>query len=247
MHRPTPLRLSGIAAVALFSASVAFAQTPTHIYELNGSLADSLGGPSLINNGATLGATGLTFGVNQGPTLIGALPISTYSIEMMFSLTTTDGYRKLIDFKDRTSDTGLYNISTSLQLYNANVSPSGNLFAANTPAHLIVTRDGATNQFLGYVNGNLVLTTDDVSLFGTFTGTSQIAHFFRDDLVNGSEASAGFLDFIRTYDTVLTQSQVTARYNSAITPATAAPEPSTFALVGFAALGMVGVVRRRRA
>jgi hypothetical protein len=38
-------------------------------FQLNGTLADSLGGPDITNNGGTLGATGITFGVNQGSSL----------------------------------------------------------------------------------------------------------------------------------------------------------------------------------
>ena len=42
-----------------------------HDYELNGSFADALGGPSLTPNGGTLNATNYTFGPNQGLTLAG--------------------------------------------------------------------------------------------------------------------------------------------------------------------------------
>jgi hypothetical protein len=108
-----------LAIMAFFACcGVSWAQLPSplHDYELNNSLADSLGGPSLVNNGATLGATGLTFAANQGPSLSswlgGSATSGNYSIEMYFSLDTTISFRKLIDYSNRVSDFGLYNINT---------------------------------------------------------------------------------------------------------------------------------------
>jgi len=124
----------------------------THIYELNGSFADSLGGPSLVPNGGVLGATGYTFGFGQGPSVSNAINPTTYSIEMLFSINQTDGFRKLIDFKNLTSDNGLYNLDTALNFFPVTTGPSGS-FTAGATAHLVVTRDGSTNQFIGYVNG----------------------------------------------------------------------------------------------
>jgi len=58
-----------LAALALlFGGVTRIHAAMIHNYDLNGSYADSLGGPSLVPvpNGGTLGATGYTFGPGQG-------------------------------------------------------------------------------------------------------------------------------------------------------------------------------------
>ncbi|MBC8104748.1 MAG: PEP-CTERM sorting domain-containing protein [Cytophagales bacterium] len=247
MHFHFATRLSGIAATIALS-TVAFAQTPTHIYDLNGSLADSLGGPAITNSlGGVLGASGVTFSDNQGLSLSGALSPTTYSIEMQFSITDTSGFARLIDFKNRTSDTGLYNLNTSLNFFNVVTGPA-DAITANSLTHLIITRDGVTNEFTGYVNGVSQISFTDSGSLGAFTGPSNIGYFFVDDNSVGGETSPGFVDYIRTYDSALTAAQVRDRFNNRDTPGSpsAAPEPSTLALLGFAALGLVGVARRRK-
>src|SRR5262249_26221880 len=116
-----------------------------HIYELNGSYADDLGGPPITPAGGTLGPTGYTFAEGQGPSLSGAVNPTTYSIEMLFRIDDTSGFRKLLDFKDRTLDEGLYDQSGALRFY-PDSGPSG-VFTAGRLHHLVVTRDGATGRF----------------------------------------------------------------------------------------------------
>jgi hypothetical protein len=95
------------AACLLLYPGMAVADTFT--YELNNnSLAETGGGPSLTALGGSLGATGYTFGANQGLSLPNIIGDGTpYSIDLQFSFDQTSGWRRIIDFKDRTSDTGL--------------------------------------------------------------------------------------------------------------------------------------------
>ena len=55
------------------------AATVTHIYDLNGSFADGLGGPAMVGAGGSLGPTGYSFASNpgQGPNLSNAINPST--------------------------------------------------------------------------------------------------------------------------------------------------------------------------
>lgn len=228
------------------TAAIAWAQAPVPVraYELNDSLADTFGGPSMVNNGGTLGPVGITFGPNNGPSLsnwtTGTAASANYSIELYFSFTDITGYRKIIDFKDRTSDNGLYNRDGVLNFYNF-VSGPANEIAPNTLIHLVLTRDSATNLVTAFINGNLSLSFNDGTSAGDFTSTGNIMHYFRDDSVTGGEASAGFVDFIRIYDHPLNSSEAQALF-------AAVPEPSTVILstLGFGTTLTIALRYRRK-
>ena len=109
-------RFSISAALLVFSASPASAEL-IHVYELNGSFADSLGGPDLVPNGGSLGPTEYTFGPNEGLALSNAIDPLTYSIEITFRITERlTGYIKLIDFANLSVDLGLYRGRTCYRL-----------------------------------------------------------------------------------------------------------------------------------
>src|SRR5262245_49511519 len=82
------------------------------IYDLNGSLAEINGGPSLESYGGTLEPTGYRFGVNHGLSLSGTEISEVYSIEIRFYFDSVDAsfntYQRILDFKNRTSDSGFY-------------------------------------------------------------------------------------------------------------------------------------------
>jgi len=62
-----------LAALAMLSSSPADAGL-IHDYQLNGSLADALGGPALVDLGGTLGADRFSFANNLGLRLTAGLP-----------------------------------------------------------------------------------------------------------------------------------------------------------------------------
>ncbi len=190
-----------------------------HDYQFNGDFADSLAGPALVplNGTGTLSLTNYSFAAGQGLSLSSGLPSAgNYSIVADFSFASTSGYRKIVDFKTQTSDTGLYNFNTTLNFFNVVTGPAG-AFAANVTASMALTRDGTTNLVTGYVNGVQHITFTDGTSLAVFTGAnSEIRFFIDDNPTGGSEASAGVVDRIRIYDGALTAAQV----NSPIPPAT---------------------------
>lgn len=109
-------KLAPALALLALAASPTLAQTG-HVYNLNGSYADANGGPSLTGDGGALGATGYTFGPNQGLSLLNATNGSVYHIDLLFQLTDVTGYRKLIDFNDKVNDSGLYILNGNLNFY----------------------------------------------------------------------------------------------------------------------------------
>lgn len=250
------IRLAAAAVVALAAAGPALAlPVPSLDYEFSGNFSDGKGGSAITGNGGAFTGTGLagglSFGRNEGPTL-GDMPNAiNYSIEMFFSIADVTGYRKLIDFKNRGNDGGVYNNSGVLQFVGA--GGSGGRITANTPTHLVLTRDATTRLVTAFVNGSSAFSFVDSQSAAVFT--NDFAHFFRDDLGSGggSEASAGFVDFIRIYANALTGSDVAGLYNggalvrfSDAPPPAQVPEPAAFALFAAGLLGL-GCVARTQA
>ncbi len=230
-----------ITTLLLGSAALcAQAASPTHLYLLDDA-SDALGGPALTGFGggfgtAAYGASGYSFAANQGLALEGAVPQSVYTIDFVVALDETTGYRRLVDFKNLLSDTGLYNLNTSLNFYNVATGP-GAAFSVGELARVTITRD-AGGTFSGYVNGVQQISFVDSAGLGEFTGPSQIAYFMRDDNAVSNEASAGFVDYIRIYDVALDASEVAGLSNPV-------PEPGTWALM-LGGLALLGHAARRR-
>lgn len=237
------------AAVLVGVPCVASAQD--HLYTLNNTYADLFGGPSLGNDGGALGASGYTFGSNQGLSLSNVLAGSTYSIAFKSSLSDLFSpygsyYRKLVDFNDRAymvPDYGVYARAGRMNVYNFGESPTA-VYAENVLATTVLTRD-ATNLFSAYVDGALAFSFVDGGGRTLFTGPSSIARFFEDDVTSGyNEASPGYVDYIATWDRQLTAEEV-ATLN--IDQTTTTPEPASLALLATGLLALVGVRTRRRA
>jgi hypothetical protein len=223
------LAVLGMTAFAVIGFASPANATLLHNYDLNGSLADSLGGPSLISNGGVLGASGYTFGANQGLSL-GGLNLAAdgaYDIEIGFSFDTLDGYRKIIDFSNLALDSGLYELSSRLNFYPVTSGPAGT-FQSGQLVNLQLVRTAA-GVVTGSVNGVPQISfTDSFSL-----AISNTLNFFIDDRATGQgEASSGYVDYIRISGTA---------------PVSAVPLPGALPLLvaGLAGLGWAG--RRRKA
>ena len=234
-----------ISAIMMLPTAASIAGADTFTYELNGSLAESNGGPSLVSYGGTLGSTGYAFGVNEGLSLSGTGAFNVYSVDIQFYFddvsASFNGIQRILDFQNRTSDSGLYDRrGNSLLFAGAAGDPSadvGPVFTNGTMADLLVTRT-ASGLFSAYVNGNLAFRVMDTTGSTRFSGPGNIMYFFMDDLVSLAthpdqpEAGTGFIDRI----------QVT-------TPAASVPGPIAGAgLPGLilASGGLLGWWRRRQ-
>ena len=207
---------------------------PSHVYNLNGSLADAMGGPSLVGEGGFLSASDYSFAANQGLTLSGVVG-STYSIEIALGFDVTSGYRKILDFKDRSSDAGLYNLNGTLYFYNAGNNTSALVFSPGVYTHLMLTRDDTTKETKAYASGLLLQTFTDSGDAGV---APSILRFFEDDFAVGpGESSGGVSDFIKIYDTALSETDAITITSQPV------PEPASMAALG---LGLFAFARRRR-
>lgn len=190
-----------------FSFTTSALPAPIHAYNLNGSLADDRGGAALSSNGGTLNSSTLSFGANQGPAAASLGVTDQYSIEMRVSLDSISGYKKLIDFKDRTSDNGLYFYNGRLAFYSM-APAAGPLISVGSFADVVLTRNATTKVVTGYVNGAQAFSFTDTGSNAVFSSSAGIAHFLRDDLAVAGEVATGQLDLIRVYDVELTASQL---------------------------------------
>jgi hypothetical protein len=232
------LRVSIIAAIAAF-ASVPANAAVIGDFRLDGSLTNVAGGAlTLSNNGGALGASGIAFGAGHGPSITGFASTGVYSVEVAFSLSTLSGWTRLLEFKGLTADTGLYSYAQRAYFYNSTISPQGDLMP-DTMARLVFTRDGAGNS-VAYIGNDAVISFNDAGNLATITS---VLNFFNDDIVLGGEQSAGFVDYIRIYDTALSLEQVTLLAPPAVNGAV--PEPTTWALM-LAGFGLAGSAMRRR-
>ena len=226
----------GVAMMTSVAAAMPASAAVIGDFQLNGDLNNQAGGAlTLTNNGGTLGANGITFGANQGPTISGFTSPSAYSVEVAFSFDNLSGYRKILDFQNLTSDSGLYNLNERLNFYPVVTSGQTNFFTGQM-AHLVFTHD-ATDSW-GYIGNNPALTFSGGN--NSLADIGSLLHFFRDDFATSQgEASSGFVDYIRIYDTALTANEVAGLSVSAI------PEPETYAML-LAGLGLLGFAARRR-
>lgn len=219
------LLLTGLFTIA---AGVSSAQT-TYQYDFRGNLDEKSGQAPPLNALGTgqftdeslpdlscLDRTVYTFIQNSGVQFdngaAGSFISGTYTIEVYFKFNTNNGFMRIMDFKNRTSDFGLYATSSFLQFYDE-LTVGTNAFAANQYVHLVISRDGNTNDVNLYVNGALIGTFNDVD-GEAIPGSGNVINFFQDDLVFGNEAQPGSIALLRIDNTSVGDSIVAARFDS---------------------------------
>lgn len=145
-------------------------------------------------------------GLSLSPTL-GVIPSGTYTIVILFRFATVSGFRRIVDFKNGTSDRGLYNESSNLVFFDV-ADGSHTPIGAGIYVQVALTRDAGGNV-VGYVNGTPQITFTDGSNLAVIDGSTTL-RFFQDDTEFPDEASAGAVARIRLFDTALSPLEVAA-------------------------------------
>ncbi len=206
-----------------------------HQYDLNNSLADNLGGPSVVSNGGVLGATGYTFNFAQGLSLSNAGISNVYTIDMLISFDTvcSNKWCKVIDFSNLTSDNGLYNSPSNFEAFwVGGIIGTGTVAVGTNPAQITLSRDAAGNV-KSYLNGALQFSFVDTTNQAVFSAANNIMWFLQDEGNQGNpgEHPKGFVDYIKIYDKADALSTT--------------PEPASFLLCLGGLAGVCGLKRRR--
>jgi hypothetical protein len=207
-----------LAAAALFSAP-ALAVNLIADYQLNDTYASAIAGaPPLVPLNSVSFTSANPYHQNQivaaftqgsGVRLDAPAGISTggYTVALVFSFATTGGYRKIIDFQDRTADQGLYNLNDILDYYPVN-SGQPNAIPLNRFIQVVLTRS-ASGLVATYINGVPQFSFQDASNY-TVLASNSFNLFIDDTATSSQEASAGMVARVRLWDGALTAQQVAA-------------------------------------
>lgn len=130
---------------------------------------------------------------------------NTYTISMLVNLETVEGYRKLVDFRDRQADEGWYAYSESLYPYDLeDFDYSNQVIHAGEWHHIVLTRDGG-GFARGYVDGKLLGKDRDPNRHVALRNAGPL-HFLIDD--SGAEHSGGMIARLRIWESALDKGQV---------------------------------------
>lgn len=175
----------------------------------------------------------------SGINMLGEVNASEYTLDITFSLNNIMGWRKIVDFNNRTDDAGLYlywdkvSFATTSESWFDGFGSAG----AESGTRLTLTRDN-TGVVSAYLNGSFQLSFNDSTnkaVFGSSGGQTSAWLLADDVLFDGREQPTGTITSVKVFDHALTANQIAA-----------VPEPETMALVAAGLLTAFTLGRRRQ-
>ena len=201
----------------LFFGSMAWsgvqAVTLVHLFEFDNNLNDSLSSTVLTDNGGTINSDSYSFGTNEGLFLDTTLSLAdNYSIGIQFSFESVSSWNKIVDFKNRTIDSGQYILSGNVRFYDPHHTSSV-VVQPDEFINVVFTRSSADDVYTTYLNGSSspeysFVDSSSRAIAVDNRGLARFA-FFMDDAATGfGEASAGIVNEIRIWDGPLLASEI---------------------------------------
>jgi alpha-tubulin suppressor-like RCC1 family protein len=179
-----------------------------HLYEINNSLADVYGGPSLVSLGGSLSSNGYLFPRDGGLELSGSLlndGIYTIILDVTFDTLSPRAWQKIIDFKNRSSDLGLYVYGSGGQRGLQFYPYSGIVGVVSIgKRHRFVISRSVSGQVKTYVDNSEQFIFDD-SVSQSAVALNNKLLFCVDDLAVSGENDTGIIHRIEIYDGPLQQ------------------------------------------
>lgn len=191
--RPTSFAL----LLLVLLAQAALAQAVVRDYDFkNEQLKDASGkGPALKKQMGVIGDGKFTFAAGDGLELDKAGVTDHYTLEVTARFEETSSWRKVFDFKNQSSDNGLYVYNGQLQFYPQ--QPGGEI-KANTPYRLRLDRDKTTKKVQGFIDG--VRAFEFIDANGDAVLQDETLILFLDDVTTSTEISGGVATRLRIWD-----------------------------------------------
>jgi hypothetical protein len=136
----------------------------------------------------------------------------SYTIELYFKLNALNSWKRVIDFKSRTTDRGCYVYNGQLNFYNIATSSSAAPFVADSFSHYVITRDSVTKHVMMYGDGDKFIEFTDNNDDAVYDASKKL-RFFQDDLIVRNEAAAGAIALLRIYNYAMDSVTVRQTYN----------------------------------
>ena len=145
-------------------------------------------------------------GLQLAPTA-GLIQSNVFSMVLLCRFDRTEGYQRILDFKNGGTDTGFYTFGDELYFFDVEaLSTNGNLQAGQY-AQIVLTR-GEDGVVAAYLNGEPSFTFDDPDGEAVIDGNT--LRIFRDDDPASGESGAGAVARIRIFNRVLSPEEVAA-------------------------------------
>ena len=139
----------------------------------------------------------------------------TYSLGLRFSLSAVNGYKKVIDFKNRTADNGFYIHDGHINFFTTTSQGDQGTFNADTTYDFLIVRNQAARTFKVFLNGDaahpvfsLANITDDVAVPSTVGAYQRFGFFFDDVAVRDGASPSGKAYSLKVWNDALTNSEV---------------------------------------